>query len=456
MTVLSVDGALECADDRRSGVLRNPAHPLNGIDFVEFRREPLDRFILDVAFLKPAPAATVANFAVTGGIRIVDLKVTAVETAAANPLMLRVLVDREGDFSLYVLEMTHPDIDEERSQAVINFKAACPSEFDCRPTRDCPPEQRDEPVLDYLAKDYQSFRRLMVDLIAARNPFWQERLPADLGITLVELLAYAADYLSYYQDAGPGTEGYLDTCLHRISAARHARLIDYAMGQGQNARTFVHFEGGPGANGVVPLGSKVISLVTVPLQGNAAAPSTIIAPTADFDTDPALASSAVFELQTDVRVLEIHNELRIHTWGDRFCCLGVNTTELFLYRDSAGVAVPPTLQAGDYLLLEEILQPGDRPRSGRQPAASAGGADRQRRGDCRCRVYRRRRGWSADTPAQRCGPGPAVAAGGLCQGPSAVVCAMHIHRNRRSSCDRPGDNRTRKHRTRRSRPQHRA
>ncbi|MBO0201253.1 hypothetical protein, partial [Vibrio alginolyticus] len=78
--------------------------------------------------------------------------------------------------------------------------------------------QRAEPALDYLAKDYQSFRRLMVDLIAERNPHWQERLPADLGMTLVELLAYAADYLSYYQDAGPGTESYLDTCRHRISA----------------------------------------------------------------------------------------------------------------------------------------------------------------------------------------------------------------------------------------------
>lgn len=357
MTVLSVDDTLQCDDDRRSGVLRNPAHPLNGIDFVEFRREPLNRFILDVTFLKPAPTATIANFAVLGGVRIVDLKVTSVETVAANPLMLRVLVDREGDFSLYVLQMTHPQIDEERSQAVVNFKATCPSEFDCRPTHDCPPEQHDEPTLDYLAKDYQSFRRLMVDLISERNPSWQERLPADLGMTLVELLAYAADYLSYYQDAGPGTEGYLDTCLHRISAARHARLIDYTMGQGQNAQTFVHFEGGPGANGTIPSGSKVTSLVAVPLQGDAAPPSTIIRPTANFDGDPALANAAVFELKADVRVLEIHNEMRIHTWDDQFCCLGANTTEVFLYRDNAGVAVRPTLQAADYLLLEEVRSP---------------------------------------------------------------------------------------------------
>src|SRR5215204_2579727 len=128
MTVLSADGTLQCGDERRSGVLLDPAHPLNGIDFVEFRREPGDRFILDVTFLKTAPAASIANFHVSGGIRIVDLKVVKVETVASDLLMLRVLVDREGDFAPYVLEIDHPTMDLERNQAVFSFKAACPSE----------------------------------------------------------------------------------------------------------------------------------------------------------------------------------------------------------------------------------------------------------------------------------------------------------------------------------------
>ena len=37
---LSRDGLIWCEDERRSGVLREPAHPLNGIDFVEYRRAP--------------------------------------------------------------------------------------------------------------------------------------------------------------------------------------------------------------------------------------------------------------------------------------------------------------------------------------------------------------------------------------------------------------------------------
>lgn len=357
MTVLSEDGTLQCDDERRSGVLLDPAHPLNGIDFVEFRREPANRFVLDATFLKNAPAAGVANFRVSGGIRIVDLRVVGVETVATNPLVLRVLVDREGDFSPYGLAIDHPSIDIQRNEAVFSFKAACPGEFDCRSLPDCPPPLREEPVLDYLAKDYQSFRRLMVDLIAERNPSWQERLPADLGMTIVELMAYAADYLSYFQDSGPGTEGYLDTCLHRISAARHARLIDYAMGQGRNASAFVHLEGGVGANGVVPAATKVTSLVAVPLLGAVSPPGPVMTALADFDHDPALSDTLVFELKSDTRVLEIHNELRIHAWDDRLCCLSKDAREIFVYRDNAGTAVRPDLRAGEYLLVEEVRSP---------------------------------------------------------------------------------------------------
>ncbi|MGO4836763.1 hypothetical protein AB4144_31405, partial [Rhizobiaceae sp. 2RAB30] len=110
MAVLSSDGLVLCEDERRSGVLRNPAHPLNGIDFIEYRRDllapPQRRHVLDVAFLKPAPippAVTAANFTVHGGVRIVDLRVLDVEPDAGDPLVLRVFVDREGDFSAYVL-----------------------------------------------------------------------------------------------------------------------------------------------------------------------------------------------------------------------------------------------------------------------------------------------------------------------------------------------------------------
>ena len=62
---------------------------------------------------------------------------------------------------------------------------------------------------------------------------------------LVELLAYAADHLSYYQDA-VATEAYLGTARRRVSVRRHARLLDYRIHEGCSARTFLHFTASTG------------------------------------------------------------------------------------------------------------------------------------------------------------------------------------------------------------------
>jgi predicted phage baseplate assembly protein len=53
----------------------------------------------------------------------------------------------------------------------------------------------------------------------------------------------------------------------------------------------------------------------------------------------------------------MHNELRIHTWADRLCCLSKDARDVYLYRDNAGAAVRPDLRAGEYVLLEEVLSP---------------------------------------------------------------------------------------------------
>ena len=58
----------------------------------------------------------------------------------------------------------------------------------------------------------------MLDRMAVLMPAWQERNPADLGVALVEALAYSADQLSYQQDA-VATEAYL---APRVNAFRCA------------------------------------------------------------------------------------------------------------------------------------------------------------------------------------------------------------------------------------------
>ncbi len=69
------------------------------------------------------------------------------------------------------------------------------------------------------------------------TPAWTETHAADLGVALVEALAYAADHLSYQQDA-VSTEAYIGTARSRISLRRHARLVDYQISEGCNARTW--------------------------------------------------------------------------------------------------------------------------------------------------------------------------------------------------------------------------
>lgn len=98
---------------------------------------------------------------------------------------------------------------------------------------------KSQPSIDYMAKDYESFRQLMLDRLSSTLPAWQERHAPDLGVAIVEALAYVADYLSYYQDA-VATEAYLGTARQRISVRRHARLLDYVLHEGCNARAWVH------------------------------------------------------------------------------------------------------------------------------------------------------------------------------------------------------------------------
>lgn len=366
--MISREEPLWCDDERRNAVLAAPAHPLNGIDFVEYYRNPLappgQRFRLEVRFVKPPPASLVgspASFSVEGGIRIVGIAVLDVAATAA-PDRLAVFVDREGDLSTYWLHVADPEIDTERSEAAFSFKAGCPSEFDCAPRHDCEPETFVEPALDYLAKDYQSFRRLLMDLAPQLNPDFTERNPADLTVTLIELFAYAGDYLSYFQDWA-ATEAFFDTCRDRISAARHVRLIDYQMHQGRNAACFVQFDGGAGVNGTVLAGTKLITHVNQPLRGQLAAPGLVIPPgTADLDSDPALQSVTVFETAAPTRVIGARNLLRIHDWGDAACCLAKGAREAWLFATAplAGgdlAASRPDLAPGEYLLLEEVLGP---------------------------------------------------------------------------------------------------
>ncbi|HVT16405.1 MAG TPA: putative baseplate assembly protein [Thermoanaerobaculia bacterium] len=351
-----------CGEDRRkAAVLEHPT--LNGVDFVEYAEDPSappgKRHRLAAVFLKNAPGSLAAkDFQVEGGARVTGIRVLSdpVAPVPPEPKRLWLFVDQPGDFSIYTLRVAAPPavLDPRLAAAAFSFKAGCPSELDCRQAAECPPEPAPEPALDYLAKDYSSFRRLLLDLIPQLAPGWLERNPADLGMALVELLAYQGDQLSYFQDA-IATESYLDTCRHRISARRHARLVDYRTHDGRNAWTFVQLDVAAAAK--VPQGTMLLTRISRPLRGQAAPPESVIPPgNLDLDTDPAVRDAIVFETTAPIAVDPGRNELRIHTWEDRHCCLprGATGASLFGADLTTKKASAPPLAEGDYLLLEEV------------------------------------------------------------------------------------------------------
>ncbi len=392
--ILTVLGP-SCRDNARRQLLL-AQNVVNGIDYVEFEMVgPVPGTpTLHVHFLLNLPAGAfglTTNFStilVHGGERIVTVGVTSVVTTA-DPQVLDVVVDQQGDFSPYLLTLgwdqddtgawvfNFPGIDRLFSVSPINFRPGCPVDFDCAIPGECDDEPLGEPALDYLARDYASFRQLLLDLVAQRNPSWVERSPADLGIALLELFAYEGDQLSYLQDS-VANEAYLDTTRQRESAKRHAKLVDYQMHDGRNAWTFVHLE--VDKPGTVPARTQLVTRITAALRfdrvpGAVPTPQPSSPPGPelnalsgfepsgawfdDYLVDPALSRVRVFETTEDTAVDPVDNTIRIHAWGNESCCLPTGTTSAHVYGVDpvAQKAVRPALRVGDLVLLEEVLGP---------------------------------------------------------------------------------------------------
>ncbi len=187
----------------------------------------------------------------------------------------------------------------------------------------------------------------MLDRMSLLLPDWTQRNAADVGITLVELLAYAGDYLSYRQDA-IATEAYLGTARRRTSVRRHARLVDYLMHEGCNARTWLHIQVGPNVAGLqLQQGTGGRPKVLTRMQGMPAAMS----PDAQVLQKSLDAGAQVFELMHDITLYTDHNEMHFYTWGGEVCCLPKGATGATLK------GAFPYLKPGDVLIFTEILGP---------------------------------------------------------------------------------------------------
>jgi len=353
----------QCGTDERSGMnerrdavraaRRNGQPILNGIDFLEVvsaDQRTLAVHLIHGLSAVASPPFTPTNVVISGGVRLRDIRVLSVTPSADD--VLTVTVDQAGDFSQYTLQFVRDSddsgpprgFDAQLAAIAFTFKATCPSDFDCENDQPYPPEHLPAPEINYLAKDYASFRRLMLDRLAVLLPQWRERHAADVGIALVEVLAYVADRLSYEQDA-IATEAYLGTARRRTSVRRHARLVDYIMHDGCNARTWVQIrvEEDVTAPPPLPRGTKLLTRTK-------GLPARIVS---DEDYQTALAAGAeVFETMAPLPTLFVaHNDLHFYTWGARNCCLPKGATQATL-RDHL-----PNLKAGDVLILQEARGP---------------------------------------------------------------------------------------------------
>ncbi len=402
---------LACSDERRRQLIRE--RKLNGLDYVDVTGSHLCvHFLTGIpeqflpgknAVLTPQDkAAAMAHIVIRGGRRVTDIRVIDIDPEEApskyEESCLGIELDKEGDWSAYTIcfvetrdgqptDIPLRSLDPRYACLDFRFKIDCPAEVDCATTDECLPEERPAPAISYLAKDYATFRQLILDRLALTMPEWRERHVPDIGIALVELLAYVGDYLSYYQDA-VATEQYLDTARQRISVRRHARLIDYAMHEGCNARAFVALQVAGDDDSLDPRGLYFTTqLANAPVALRQAALE-------------ALAPGwLVFEPLTARKTLKLriaHNAIRIYSWGDEECCLLKGATCATLLdeleeRDEYDPAIcdenppppdddkcepgkePPKpkpraldIAEGDYLLFEELACAGTVVKQGEQ------------------------------------------------------------------------------------------
>jgi len=361
----------QCRDERRRDAVSALSEiGINGIDFLDV----VDSHTLNVYFinlLKPG-ALDKEHVLVEGEEGIWDVAVVSVNATGERVLTVKLNTQIRGagkrlpslfdsipsPAGTYTLRLK-PDarrLKLDPQLTAVSFTFTPPGNFDCQVQPLTLPAVAPTPVIDYLVKDYTSFRKLMLDRLSALLPDWQQQSEADLGVMLVEILAYAGDHLSYQQDV-IATESYLSTARRRISVRRHARLLAYPISEGCNARVWVQVqvnqdiekppnETQPAHTSqkdravALPKGTKLITRVF--REQN-------VYVTEDWAWQQMQhAQAEVFETMYDIDGLfEDLNELYFYTWGARECYIPKDSTSATLYGPCKH------LQVGDVLIFKE-------------------------------------------------------------------------------------------------------
>lgn len=252
--------------------------PWQGIRFlsIEFHEGAEHPAVVTVHLNRPVGSLTADDVVVTGGRR---LPVPVHEIAfGADAVVLS--FRGFGDHSPYAVELTdgggsplHPFF----ASAEFRFTIDC-EVGDCRESpleARRPPAQ--PPAVDLLTKDYNGFVGLLADWVKVKNPSVADLSGASFERMLLELLAWAGDMHSYYQDRVAG-EAFIETAGQRFSLRQHAVLLGSGLDDGHAPTTQLAFD--VTASGFVPAGLEIrmrTSPDEVPVSFTVAARTRILA-----------------------------------------------------------------------------------------------------------------------------------------------------------------------------------
>jgi hypothetical protein len=298
-----------------------------------------DQHLDDLVTAANTSAAMWSLVPIVGGERLPagpasgQVKVTKLVHAA--PQVLQVTIAPVGDYSSYTLTIQQSGFDPIFSQFVFRFRPGC-FNADCTPLVSYPPRAV-EPAIDYLAKDYDSFRHVLISAMTQRLPAWQPTSEAAFDVVLLDLFSAAADELSNYQDRVM-QEAYWSTAQKRISMRRQARLMDYFIHEGNQASTVLALDFPGTASYTVPAVQKAWT-----------------------GPDPRLSSTVWFVTAADRFVSGLFSSVPLYTWSDAIPALAAGATEADLAFSSVADATEAVnlIASGQIsrLLVQEWLNP---------------------------------------------------------------------------------------------------
>jgi hypothetical protein len=331
--------------------LQPAAGPLEARLEVHFHNDNQLAAILAAVAADPMAARQI--FPISGGHRLLagtalgQVQINAIAAGPA-PNVLVLTVAPIGDYSSYTLGLVHPNIDPLLSELPFKFRPGCFS-IDCAPDWTSAPAPKDSPAIDYLAKDYDSFRHTMIAAMMERVPGWRPTSEADLDQVLLELFSASADELSDFQDRVMN-EAYLASARKRVSLARHARLMDYHIHQGNQASSWLALQVGGAVDGTLPAG--------------------FVAWTGDQELRE---TAQVFMTRQPARVHRLLDTMGLYTWSDAIPSLAAGSTRADLRLASNteldANAVRDLIRDGEirHLVIQEWLNPATGQAAGRDP-----------------------------------------------------------------------------------------